>query len=159
MNTTKRTEITKHTSLQELIPLLRTGDVVTIHNNQGKVERNAEVWVSDHAQSIMAGSYCLRNSDGTINSDVEDVVLQFTWERIAGLGTLAASLDAGDVVRATFVFVGSPAITLEGIVETDQDGDAFLIVEDEDGDASELYHITLFGRVSRRLRALEVVHL
>ena len=157
------TKVSTSTSWQEVVPFLRTGDIVTVYHNQGAPERNATVWVDPGSPWVTASSRSLRFADGTLNSNVTDVLPQSASGRADELEPLAASLKAGDVVRATFLvpqgfFAESHTITLEGPVEVDREGDAFLAVEDEDDDFVEFYNFTFSGRVSQHLRALEVIN-
>lgn len=155
------TKVSTSTSWQELVPFLRTGDVITVCHSRGIPAFNARVWVGDMPQCIMAGLYCLQYPDGGFPYHVTDVVLQRVIGRADELEPLVASLKSGDVVRATLVAAQglhgkSRAITLEGTVEADRNGDMFLAVEDVDGTPG-CYYITFLGRHSRRLRALEVI--
>ena len=155
------TKVSTSTSWQELVPFLRTGDVITVYNDQG-AEHRVTVWVSDESQLITAGSRCIRHADGTFNSDVKDVLPLSASGRADELEQLAASLKAGDVVRATFLvpqgfFAESHTITLEGPVDVDREGDGFLALEDEDDDFVDFYDFTFSGRVSQHLRALEFI--
>ena len=157
------TKVSTSTTWTELVPFLRTGDIVTVYNNQGAPERDATVWVDPGSAWVTASSRSLRHADGTFSSNVTDVVLQRVVGRVYDLEPLAASLKAGDVVRATFVvpqgfFVESHTITLEGEVDVDREGNGLLAVEDEDDDFVEFYHLTCSGHVSPRLRALEVIN-
>ena len=157
------TKVSTSTSWQEVVPFLRTGDIVTVYHSQGAPERNATVWVDPGSAWVTASSRSLRFADGTLNSNVTDVLPRSASGRAEDLEPLAASLKAGDVVRATFVvpqrfFVESHTITLEGEVDVDREGNVLLAVEDEDDDFVEFYNFTCSGRVSQHLRALEVIN-
>ena len=157
------TKVSTSTSWQEVVPFLRTGDIVTVYHNQGAPERNATVWVDPGSPWVTASSRSLRFADGTLNSNVTDVLPQSASGRADDLEPLVASLRAGDVVRATFLvpqgfFAESHTITLEGPVDVDREGNGLLAVEDEDDDFVEFYHLTCSGHVSPRLRALEVIN-
>lgn len=155
-------KVSTSTTWTELVPFLRTGDVITVYHNQGEPERDATVWVDPGSPWVTASSRSLRFADGTFNSDVKYVLPHSASGRADELEPLAASLKAGDVVRATFLvpqgfFAESHTITLEGPVEVGWGGDGFLAVEDEDDDFVDFYYFTCSGRVSQRLRALDVI--
>lgn len=157
VDTTEYAKATKHETWQEIVPFLRTGDIVTVYHNHGVPEHDVTVCVSDKSQLITAGERHLRWPDGTLNSNVTDVFLHSACVRINELEPLATSLKTGDVVRATFVYVGSSAITLEGTAWVDEDGDALLVVEDEGGDDPERYYLTFYRGIADTLRVLEVI--
>ena len=156
------TKVSTSTTWTELVPFLRTGDIVTVYHNQGEPDRDPTVWVDPGSPWVTASSRILRHADGTFNSNVTDVILQSARWRADELEPLAAHLKTGDVVRATFVvpqrfFVESHTITLEGEVDVDREGNGLLAVEDEDDDFVEFYHLTFYGRIADSLRALEVI--
>ena len=156
IDTTEYAKVTKSTSWQELVPFLRTGDIVTVHHTAGTT---VEAVVKVHGghgghHTVQAGARYLRFADGALNSAVTNVILHFASGRADDLEPLAASLKAGDVVRATFLGFGdAPRVptTLEGPVCVDEDGDPCLT----EGDMP--VWLSSYGRVSQRLRALEVI--
>ena len=164
IDTTEYAKVTKSTSWQELVPFLRTGDIVTVHHTAGTTVDAVVKVHGGHGghHTVQAGARYLRFADGALNSAVTDVVLQSASGRADDLEPLVASLRAGDVVRATFLVpqafsVKSHAMTLVGTVEVYWDGDVLLAVENEDGGTPGLYDFTFNGRISWHIRALEVI--